>query len=332
MQYGIAVRHPEHVHFFSNPARELLDRGHDVRVYARENGHTAELLEHYGLPHELLAREGASTLSLVGGHALYEGRLAAAARREGVDVLASVGGRAVSHVAPLVGARSVTFVDWEGGFVDDAVAALSDVVCTPDHLDAEFGPGQVRYSGLHELSYLHPENFQPSAAAVRGVGLDPSESLFVVGFRDREGQSGAVAERVVDTLEGRGTVVYAHESAAAGRGDRHTVPATEAHHTLGHADMYVGDSGTMATEAATLGTPSIRLREGMTPEPRCELLQREYGLLYSTADADALLDEVRSIATDPGATDRWRHRREGLLDDTVDVAAFVTDLLREDTK
>lgn len=335
MNYGIAIRHPEHVRFFRYPIRSLQSDGHDVHVYAREHGHTTDLLRAFDIPHSVLAGEGTSTAELVGGHLVYEARMLVAARRDDVDVLASIGGRTVSHLAPAVGARSVVFMDWEGSAVDRIVALLADVVCTPAHVDTEFGRDHVRYEGCHELAYLHSDRFRASAASLRERGVDPDDQLFVLGFRDHDATAGLsrpVADEVASLLADYGTVLRSHESAADGDAAGTRVPPTVAHDALAHADLYVGDSGTMAAEAAVLGTPAVRLRNDEPPEPRCRRLQEKYGLLYSTADGDALVEQVKSVVTDPGTDELWQHRRGDLLDDATDVTGFVTNLLRTEAR
>lgn len=169
MHVGLAVRHPESARFFGPVGRELLDRGHEVTPFVREHGRTTALLSRAGLPADVLATEPSTRAGLLAGHLRYEACLLARARRRDVDVLASIGGRAVSHVAPLAGARSVVFVDWEPSAVDRLVAGLADTVATPSYLAGAFagttGATQAVYGGVPELAHLGPRGARSPVSA-----------------------------------------------------------------------------------------------------------------------------------------------------------------------
>lgn len=343
MHVGIAARHPEHVRFFRHPIEELLDDGLDVRVYARESGPTTDLLDRYGLPYERLADEGTTTTGHLAGHAAYEARLLAAARRREAAVLASVGGRAITHLAPVAGARSVAFLDWSPGPVDRLVGRLADVVCAPECIDDVPGSRRVRYPGCHELSYLHPDRFEPDPSAAARPGVDPDDRSFVLGFRDPDRRAGLdrpIAERVDERLAEYGSISYVREHAAprtpelqrhAADGGTATVPPAARPHVLAHADLCVGDSALLATEAAVLGTPAVLLHGGAAPA-RVAALQDRYGLLHATDDGQELLDQLAAVVTDDGTADLWRDRREQLLDESTDVARLAADVLAREAR
>jgi uncharacterized protein len=48
----IDILHPAHVHFFRNIRGEMVDRGHEVLITARDKDRSVELLERYDLPFE----------------------------------------------------------------------------------------------------------------------------------------------------------------------------------------------------------------------------------------------------------------------------------------
>lgn len=342
MHVGIATRHPEHVRFFRHPIEELQAEGIEVSVYAREHGPTIELLDQYGLDYHVLAGSGSTPAELLAGHVAYEARLLAAARRHDVSVLASVGGRAVSHLAPLAGARSVVFLDWQPGVTDRLVGALAHTVCTPAFLTPDVSSRSEQYAGFHELSHLHPDRFDSDPDAVRRLGLDPDERLFVLGFLNptvEAGTGSSIVETLHERLSGYGAFAYADEhvgsatpsvtAATPDGGTGATIPPADRADVLAHADLCLGDSGLLATEAAVLGTPSVLLWDDRIPTRIAELSDR-YGLLHATADGDEFLEQVAAVATDPGAEELWVDRRDRLIAETTDVAGRVADVLRQE--
>lgn len=411
MHVGVAARHPEHVRFFRYPIEELRADGIDVHVYAREHGPTVSLLDHYDLPHTVLAGEGITTTRLVAGHAVYELRLLAAARRANASVLTSIGGLSTTHLAPLVGAQSVAFVDWQPGAVDGMAIRLADVASIPSFLD-ETAPGLpsvrgriVRYEGFHELSYLHPERFEPDPDVVRSLGIDPEAPLFVTGFTDptrRDGLDRPVGTTIRETLSERGTVLGVHEDVSGGdpsaaddlpptddsmsvvdgtkspddettlstaesgslstpftcdgysagrRSDGGrttdesplnirtsdstvdqslTIPPAARPHVVAHADLCVGDSMTLATEAGLLGTPAVHLPSGRVSERGAALRRRD--LLVVATDGPDAVERTTSLVDDPDAGARWNDRRDRYLADAVDVAGLAADILRRESR
>jgi predicted glycosyltransferase len=342
MRYLVSIHHPAQVHFYRHIIDELRGAGHEVRVCVREKDVAVDLLEAHGIEHRVLAETPDSLPRLAAMQLRYEYRLFREARRFRPDVMTSVGGVEISHVAPLVGARAVAFDDSEPTPSHYLTAPFLDAVCTPAAFQGDFGAAHRRYDGYHELAYLHPDRFDPDPDRLRSAGIDPEERYFVLRFVawqahhdvGEAGLSRAAKRTLVDRLSERGTVYITSEAELppAFEEYRTPVPPHLVHDLLVFADLYVGDSQTMATEAAVLGTPAVRSNSfaGTDDMSNFVELEDEYGLLTSLADEDETLDRVGQLVTDPGAQETWARRRERLLSDKVDVTAFAADLLEEE--
>ncbi|MFC7213336.1 DUF354 domain-containing protein [Saliphagus sp. GCM10025334] len=342
MKAVVTIQHPAHVHFYRHVIDELEARGHEVFVFARENDLAVPLLNAYGIPHEVLTGPQDSLSELAKVQLAYELRLLRRARTIGPDVMTAIGGVAVSHVAPLVGARSVVFVDNEGTTSHRITTPFAHVVATPHHYDEDYGANHVRYEGFHELAYLHPEYFEPDPDALVAHGVDPDATYFVLRFRRWDalhdvGEGGLSLEgkrRLVSMLDEHGDVYITSTDSLPSDLEAYKlpVPPTLIHDLLYFADCYAGDSATMATESALLGTPTVRIQSFAAREKDMTNfveLEETYDLLRSTPDEEEGLELVREIVQDPETRTRWRARRERLFDDKIDVAAYVTELLCE---
>ncbi|WP_126661507.1 DUF354 domain-containing protein [Haloterrigena salifodinae] len=142
------------------------------------------------------------------------------------------------------------------------------------------------------------------------------------------GQKGmAGVERLVADLEREGaTVLVSAEGdlppALADR--RIDLPPDRMHDLLAHADLFLGESATMAIESAVLGTPSLYVSDldaGVLEE-----LETRYGLLRRL-EQDAEPSRVAATARELLAIDdsTWRERRRTLLDETIDTTDFVVN-------
>lgn len=335
----VTVQHPAHVHFFRNVVDELERAGHRVFVFAREKDLTTDLLRAYDIPHTVLAGQADSLPGLVGVQLRYEWRLLRAARRIDPDVMMAIGGLAVSHVGKLLDARSVVFIDNEDVLSNYASVPVADVVCTPQRFESDYGDGHVRYPGYHELAYLHPEVFDPDPSVLTAHGVDhdrPYSVVRLVGWNAHHdvgegGFSDEGRQRLVSTLAERGDVYVTSESPLppAFEPYRLPVPSHVVHHLLASADLYVGDSQTMATEAAILGTPAVRSNSfaGDGDMSNFRELEERYGLLVSTPDEREAIRTVRQLLEDGDAANEWEVRRAELLAEKVNVTEFVVDLV-----
>jgi predicted glycosyltransferase len=107
------------------------------------------------------------------------------------------------------------------------------------------------------------------------------------------------------------------------------VLSSKMHDLLAHADLFVGDSGTMSTEAALLGVPSVRLHTyaGTDDEPQFVDLQEDYGLMFSCADDRQAVEQALVLATTETSAETWQQRRQAVLDDYPDVTSELLALI-----
>ena len=345
MRILFEVGHPAHVHLFKNAIRELEKRGHETIVASRRKELTIHLLDAYGIDHVCLSERGDGIVGLAGEQAVRELRLYRLARRFEPDAIVSRLAPAGAHVSTMTGCPNVVFRDTHhsGGTVERLVYATTapfvDVVATPP----DFGrpPGHTRHHvlGLQELAYLHPQQFTPDPAVLRSYGVDPGEPYTVLRFAAWDayhdlgyaGFSPAAKRDLLELCADHGAVyVSSEEPLPDGFDDRGLpVPPEEIHHLLYYANLYVGDSGTMATEAAVLGTPAVRANSMVTDneEHSFRTLEREYGLLLSFADEREAIERAKDLLNDGRTGDLWRGRRDRLLRDYPDVTERMVEII-----
>jgi hypothetical protein len=339
MNILFTVQHPANVHLFKHAADRLDAAGHEVLTLARRKEVTVELLEKYDLDHRVLcdAHDG-SVVDIARTQLAYEFRVLRAAYRFDPDVVVTSGGLAGAHASRLVGAASLTFLDTETHVAghNRLVTPFTDRVYTPRWLTSDCGPNQVRYDGLHELAYLHPNQFTPDPDLLTERGVDPDDRFFVVRFGaydaihdvGKSGFSRAGMSELVDRLDAEGTVYITDEDGLPPEFRSYDLPVDphEIHHLLAYADGFVGEVATMTIEAAVLGTPTVRMSPfaGGNDMGKFRELDRR-GLVRSFSDSHeaAALEAVSEIASDETAPAEWESRRREFLDDTVDVTEFI---------
>jgi len=333
------VTHPGHVHLFRNAITALEERGHEVSVTSREKDVTVELLDAYGIEHTPLSEKKSGSLALPREWVGRELSLLRYMRARSPDVVLSHLNPAAAHVSSVLGVPNVVFHDTEiAGAVERFTAPFAEVVCTPATFDRDVPGRQLRYEGFHELAYLHPDEFEPDPEPLYRAGIDPEEPFSVVrlvamdAHHDvgSDGFTQADVTELVEGLSGYGDVYVTGENDLPEElaAFEAPVPPEAMLDLLAFADLYVGDSGTMATEAGLLGTPSVRY-DGLDSEMGVFRELAEYGLVRSTRNPGEAIETAVSLAADPDAADRWGRRRRELLAEKVDVTALTVELAEE---
>ena len=317
------IVHPAHVHFFKHMIRELESRGHGVKIVGRHKDVTCALLEHYGFDYVPVGRAGSKSLLGLGQELLARNiaiwRIARRFRPDAILTRNPAG----AQVARLMGIPGIFDTDdgAAAGIHFKAAAPFAHVITTPDCFEESYGAKHLKYPGYKQSAYLHPKLFEPDRRALATLGVQPGERLFLVRFvamaaSHDAGESGlpmAVKEAVVERLRACGRLFLSSEGELPERWREHQVqlPPHLMHDVLAHCDLMVGDSQTMAAEAAVLGTPNLRISSWAGRLPHLEELERRYGLTraFTPAQADAFLASLDELLD---LDDARASRREGL--------------------
>ncbi|RQH01251.1 DUF354 domain-containing protein [Natrarchaeobius oligotrophus] len=332
MKIVFTIQHPAHVHFFKHPVKRLSN-DHRVTVFVREKDVAVDLLDEYEIPYEVLAGPTNSVTELALTQLRYESRLIRKARRIEPDVMAAIAEPGVAHAARLVGSTGLIFTDTEHATVQNRLAfPFCDVIYTPTCYRNEIGSKQVRYPGYHELAYLHPDRFEPNPDVLAAVGVSEDDPLVVLRLVSWDaahdvGKSGFDrTESVVSRLEREGAqVVISSESPLPASLERRRIdiPPHRIHDLLYYSDLFIGESPTMATESAVLGTPAIyasSIELGYVTE-----LSERYGLIFEYTGPDRQERSVEKATEILNSTSEttWSRRRERLLSDKIDTSEYV---------
>jgi uncharacterized protein len=331
---------------FRNLAGELVARRHDVLFTLREKECAKDLLDEYGLTYEVLSQKQTG-VGLAREFVERGARLWRAAERFRPDFLVGVMGPSIATVGRLRRlfgrdhAKIAVFYGTEiAKLTNSFVYPLADYVCTPDSYRGKVQGNHVTYPGYHELAYLHPRRFERNAEIVRDAGIDPGSPYFVLRFVAYQASHDVGVNTIanekkialVNALASHGRVVVSSEAPLPPElePNRLRIPVSHIHHVLAFSRMLVGESATMAAEAAVLGVPAVYISpygRGFTDD-----LER-YGLVRNFTEqrfAADWLSVVREMVLDPSLADRAKAARERMLRDKVDVTAWMLEFFERE--
>ncbi len=335
----VDITHPAHVHFFRHAIQLWRRRGHEVCVTGRSKDITYELLELFGIEYHDLGVARSGLLGLGVELPVRTARLLSVARRFRPDVMAAIGGVFIAQAGWLSRVPSVVFYDTENATLSNLLTyPFCTVVSTPRCYEGRVpAEKHVTYAGYHELAYTHPNRFHPDPAVLQQFDLAPDEPYVVVRLvswgaaHDVRDHGFTRLENVVKRLGRYGRVLISSERALPASleplrlsADPHLV-----HHLLYFARLFIGESATMASESATLGTPAVFVStsvRGYTNEQ-----EARYGLTFTFSDPDGAeqqaLAKAVEILEDPESSARWNERRRLMLDEMIDVTEHVVELV-----
>ncbi len=335
MRILIDVLHPAHVHFFRNFYDVMSGRGHELTITARDKDRSVDLLEQYGLPYEQISVQKSGGVGLVTEMAQRTGALMKIMDRFQPDVMTGIMGPSIALAGKMKKVPAVVFYDTEFARQTNwFVYPLAHSVVTPDCYQGKVRGTQRRYAGYHELAYLHPNRFTPDPTKLAAFGIEPGERYSLVRFvswqavhdRRETGFTAAQKRDLVATLARHGRVLISSEAPLPDDLAPLEVkgPVEDIHHLLAHAQMIVGESATMSSEAAVLGVPAVMIAttgRGYTDDE-----ERRYGLVRHFTDDqyDRAVATVEQFLAD-SPRELGQLARARLLADKIDVTQWMVE-------
>jgi predicted glycosyltransferase len=258
----IDILHPAHVHFFRNFIKKMEKEGHKILVTVRSKEIAVDLLKQYKIPYIMLSKQKKG-IGLLKEFISRTYKLYRISKKFKPDCYMGIMGPSISVVGKLLRKPCYVFYDTEHAKITNIFAfRLATKVITPDCYMDNIGKKHVKYSGYHELAYLHPDLFKPKA--IKGIKKGKTYVLRFVSWAashdiGHKGLSLALKRYIVKLLSEKGNLIITSESKLPKEFEKYrlSLPPNKIHDLLYYSDLYIGEGATMASEAAVLGTSAI---------------------------------------------------------------------------
>ncbi len=222
------------------------------------------------------------------------------------------------------------------------VAPYSHYVVTPNTFTIDYGNKHKKIDGFFEETYLSPYSFKPDESVLESYNIDTDKTFFVLRFvgwnaNHDVGQFGFSNDekiQLVNTLDKYGRVfISAEYSNIPEELNKYLlkIKANDIHHVLYYASAYIGDSQTMATESALLGTPSFRYNSfvGENDMSNFIILENKLDLLRNHSTFTSLLKDVESNVSNPASKKNWLQKRDAYFASKPDINIQLYNIIRE---
>lgn len=343
MNVGLFVGHPAHYHYLKNVAIGLKSKGHNVQFVAKQKDILEDLLKHANVEYTLIRESrGDSKLALLNSVLQMEIKMCQFIKDKKIDIL--VGSTLTFASRVFKGIHVI-----ETGEDDAAVVPLmaqiaypfASSVLSPVSCDnGKWNKKSVLYPSYHELAYLHPNHFTPDKSVVEKY-FSADEPYFILRFAKLnahhdagiQGINTEIAQRLIDILKPQGRIYITSERELEPQFEQYRIKINplDMHHVMAFASLYIGDSQTMAAEAAVLGTPFVRFNDFVGRIGYLRELEDDYQLGYGIkaseeGSVERLCNAVSELAnlTPAERKARYQTRCQKMLSEKIDYAKFLT--------
>ena len=190
---------------------------------------------------------------------------------------------------------------------------------------------RVLHDSLHELAYLHPNNFRPNVGVLSKYGLTPQSyvvirksSLNAHHDSGAKGIDSSLWSKALDLTENMGRVL-----SIEGQKSHHISP-DDMHHILAFAKLVFSDSQTVTVEAAVLGVPSIRFNSFVGKISYINELEEKYKLTFGFLpdQETACLEKLKNLLSENNLFSDFQQRRMVFLHDKIDMNEFIINFIQ----
>ena len=340
MKILVYLGHPAHFHNYKNTIAKLKEDGHEVEVLIKKKDVLQELLDNAGIPYHNILKEGRkdSKLGILWGTLKRAWRLNSFCAKFHPDILTgtSVENSWIGKLRHI----PVININEDDAAVVPKYAKLSypwaTEILTPAVCDnGKWNYKSTKYAGYQELAYLHPQNFTPDKKVVEKY-FDTNTPYFLIRFAKLnahhdsgiKGINTDIAQHLIDLLSPHGRVFISSERPLEPQFEpyRIHIKPIDMHHVMAFADLYLGDSQTMAAEAGVLGIPFVRFNDFVGRIGYLRELEDVYHLGFGikTDEVDKLYDTVNALLSLPDRKAVFQERRAMMLSEKIDYARFLT--------
>lgn len=336
MNIHIDIGHPGHVHLFRNLYLGLTEKGHKVYVTTQDIKSARILLESYDIPYTANTVKGEGMLNK--GKAMLRNTavLYKFARKNKIDI-------GISSTPSLM--QALKLLNKPCVFMDDDDDPVEPLVCRFAHPYSKvvLSPmstirktkKNLYYAGYHELAYLHPKVFKPDPTILKRLSISEGEPYFVLRFvalqghhdKNAVGLSISQKKKIVEELLKYGKVFITSEKEIDDwfLPYQLKLPFKDIHSLLYYANIFIGDSQTMTSEAAILGTPAIRCNSFVNRITYLKEEEEKYDLTYGfhPDNFDQLFNKMIEIVSTQDIKVIWSLKVKKLLSEKINVTKFL---------
>jgi len=334
MRILIDIGHPAHVHLFKNFAWKMQEKGHIILFTCRDKEFVLRLLQVYGFIYENFGKHYKSIVGKIQGLIKNELQMFNNAIQFKPDLFLSHGSSIAAFTSFLLQKPHISFEDTFNMEQVRLYLLFTDVVLTGDYPHPSLGRKEINYPGYHELAYLHPNVFTPDENILKEIGIMDNEKYAIIRFvawnaTHDIGHRGFSKEKKIKLVTELSRYIKVFISSEGDLPEelkqyQIKIKPENMHNVLYYTQLLVGESATMASECAMVGTPAIYINNSHFGSLDS---QAEYGLVHLFSEDELAqehaIQKAIEIVSKPDIKNEYRGRAQKMLENKIDVTSFM---------
>jgi uncharacterized protein len=338
VRVAFIINTPGQAHTWKYIIKELLAKGNKVKIVARDYGGTLKILDASGLEYSSFNTFGSRFQRLIGSYKHIQ--CCYNILKESVPSLVVGFGLDAAITAKRLKTHCIVFIDNESTYFQNmATKLMVDSIMTPLEFKQDFGHKHIRVKAYKELSYLHPNHFTPDVSILKYLQVSEGDPYVILRFNSFDaihdiGKMGfTISEKykLVDELKNYAKIFISPEGHLPQDLEQYklSIPYHKIHDVLWYAKLVIADTGTLSTEAAILGTPTIMYNPDVMRFSNFLELDFKYGLLSIFTKFDIANERILKLIQEPNLKEQWDQKRKIMLRDKIDLTRFVVDYIED---
>ena len=348
MKYLFDIGHPAHVHYFKNLIWNLEKKGHEIKITTRKKEMSLYLLNKYGFNYVCTGENAPTTFGKAISIIKNDYWIYKESKTFNPDILISFFLPFTAHVGRVLRKPVIGFTDTEHATLNILLAEkFTDVIITPECYKRKLPENKhIRFNGYFELAYLHPNYFKPDPSILDLLEVEKGEKYVIMRFVSwaashdfkSKGFSKKSIVKMLKFFSKEAKIFITSETPLPKAYDQYkfNIPPEKLHSALYYADLCLSDGSTTAVEASVLGTPTVHFESYRSKNSELDVthllgylneLSNKYELFYTFKDEDKVLKKALEFLTDKNSKKKCREKAEKLIENKIDVTAFMVDVI-----
>ena len=298
----------------------------------RDKGIIVELAKYYNLKYRIRSKESNNKFKYLLEALINIYKIS---KEFKPDIFLDMGTIVASPVAKISRKPYIAFDDTEVSVKSRLLhMPFTDIIITPNSFNINLGVKQIKFNGCMELLYLHKHYFKPDPNIKDFLNVKKDEKYVLLRFvswtahhdKGIKGFSDFNKSKAVSEFSKYAKVFISSEEKLPVELEfyRIIIPPHKMHDVLAGASLVFGESATMASESAVLGTPAIYLDKtgrGYTDE------EERYGLVYNYSNDEysqiSAIKKGIDLLKDSKVRNKMKSNHNRFLKERIEPTSFI---------
>jgi len=333
MNILIDIGHPGHVHYFKNTIKHLTDNKHKVFIVARDRKVVIELLQRMKLPYFNRGKGKDSKLGKLFYMLVADVKILKIALKFKPDLFLSFSSPYAAQVSYMLNKPHIALTDTEheDNVLSKFTYPFSDSILTGESYQNNLGEKHIRFNSIIEGLYLHEDYFKPSNNIKEDLQLKEEDEYVIIRFVSwtahhdvgHSGLDNQTKRELIEALKIKYKILISSENELPEEFMQYqiNIPAEKMHDVLASASIFIGESATMASESAMLGTPAVYINS--LPLMGYLELEQKAGLLAHFESSEGVVRHVKELIKDSNLKASSKEKSKLMQKDFINPTKFL---------